>query len=275
MFPIVRINSGSIEHRDRPVGAAVSGKNTDSVWEWFGKHDPYFGVVSHDRFRQAAQPGDTRAEFFRSGELYMERMMAAVRELYELSPKSAVDFGCGVGRLTIPLARRVDRAVGIDVSPAMLEVARRNAAEAGRTNIEWIVSGDSLSALKGQFELIHSFIVFQHIPVRRGLAIAERLLEHLAPGGVAVLQFTYWDSNPRWRRVLRGLRKRIAGAHWLLEVLRGRVPQPFMQMNLYPLNALFAMLQRRGCHRIAVRFSDHFGHLGVVLFAQRTEEAAF
>jgi SAM-dependent methyltransferase len=253
----------------------VSGKGTDSVWEWFGRNDPYFGVVSHDRFRQAARPGDTRAEFFRSGELHAERVLAAVHELYQFSPKTAVDFGCGVGRVTIPLARRVNRAVGIDVSPAMLEVARRNAAETATTNIEWLVSDDSLAALKGQFELIHSFIVFQHIPVRRGLAIVQRLLDHLAPEGVAVLQFTYRDSDPRWRRILRGMRKRIAGVHWLLERVRGRVPQPFMQMNLYPLNSLFAELQRHGCDRVAVRFSDHFGHLGVVLFAQRAKETTY
>jgi len=228
--------------------------------------------VSHDRFHQVERAEETRAEFFRSGALHAERVVTAAQELYRICPRSAVDFGCGVGRVTIPLARRVDRAVGIDVSPAMLEVAQRNAADAGVANIEWVVSDDSLTRLQGQFELIHSFIVFQHIPVRRGLAIVPRLLDHLAPGGVAVLQFTYWDSNPRWRRVLRGMRKRVIGLHPLLEMLRGRAPQPFMQMNLYPLNSLFAELQRHGCHRVAVRFSDHFGHLGVVLFAQRVQE---
>jgi SAM-dependent methyltransferase len=256
-------------------GPRVSEKSTDSVWEWFGKHDPYFGVVSHERFRQAAQSGDMRAEFFRSGELHAERVMAAVSDLYQVSPRTAVDFGCGVGRVTIPLAKRVNRVVGMDVSPAMLEVARRNSAEAGVANIDWVVSDDSLAHLQGDFELIHSFIVLQHIPVRRGLAIVPRLLDHLAPGGVAVLQFTYWDSSPGWRRVLRGMRKRIFGVHRLLEMLRGRAPQPFMQMNLYPLNSLFAALQRHGCHRVAVRFSDHFGHLGVVLFAQRAEETTY
>jgi hypothetical protein len=41
-------------------------------------------------------------------------------------------------------------------------------------------------------------------------------------------------------------------------------------MNLYPLDAVFSMLQRLGCHRIAVRFSDHAGYLGALLYLQRT-----
>ena len=37
----------------------------------------------------------------------------------------ALDFGCGVGRLTQALARRVARVVGADISPVMIDLARR------------------------------------------------------------------------------------------------------------------------------------------------------
>src|SRR6202048_2531982 len=54
------------------------------------------------------------------------------------SESLAIDVACGPGTFTRPFASRVGRAVGIDLTPAMIEKARAESARAGITSIEFI-----------------------------------------------------------------------------------------------------------------------------------------
>src|SRR6185369_10701730 len=103
----------------------------------------------------------------------------------------ALDFGCGVGRLTLPLARRALRVVACDVAPTMLVHARRNAESAGLHNIEFINSEDLAGLAPGEFDFICSLLVFQYIPAAAGYEILRALMALLAPGGVAAIQVTF------------------------------------------------------------------------------------
>ena len=107
------------------------------------------------------------------------------------SPKRVLDFGCGTGRLVIPLAEMADYVLGLDVSDSMLLEAQKNCNAYALNNVHLLKSDDTLSCLDGCFDFIHSFIVFQHIPVKRGKRIFAKLLNHLADGGICAVQFTY------------------------------------------------------------------------------------
>src|SRR5262247_1653813 len=182
--------------------------DTDRSWEKLGEIDPYFSVLAHPRFRAAATEGERRREFFLSGEEHVERLFAIIRESLdpEFAPRRALDFGCGVGRVTIPLARRVTQVVAIDVSDSMLDEARKNCEEAGVRNVTLLKSDDSLENLSGDFDFLHSFIVFQHIPSRRGEMILRAMLRRLSDKGIGSLHFTYASTVPGWRRLWRKLR---------------------------------------------------------------------
>ena len=75
-----------------------------------------------------------------------------------------VEIGCGVGRLTRPLARRARSVVALDVSPTMIERARRLNPELA--NVEWRAGdGTSLAPIPdGSASACVSHVVFQHIP---------------------------------------------------------------------------------------------------------------
>lgn len=124
------------------------------------------------------------AEFFASGE---REVAAALQAAGITGGALAVDIGVGAARLTRPLADRFERVWACDVSPAMLEVARRNLE--GRSNVELAtVSGDGTIPLgDGIADFVLSLQVLQHIPARaaslRYVAEAGRVLR---PGGAAV-----------------------------------------------------------------------------------------
>jgi|SRR5688572_1618591 len=247
--------------------------NTDRNWKKLGEIDPYYGVLSLPRFRDAATEGATRREFFTSGEDYVERIFAIIRDSLapEFAPSRALDFGCGVGRVTIPLARRAAEVVGIDVSDSMLNEAAKNCEEVGAGNVTLLKSDDRLENLSGVFDFLHSYIVFQHIPVRRGEMILRQMLRRLADNGVGALHFTYADKRPRWARLLRELCDIVPYGHNLFNLAKGRpFRYPHVEMNLYNLNRLILHLQEHGCHQVHLRFSEHGKQIGVILFFKKT-----
>ena len=143
---------------------------------------------------------------FESGERYLEFVLTtAVRHVDPtFRPTRALDFGCGVGRVPSRCECHCDEVVGVDVSTAMLDEATANASRTGIDNVSWVLSDDRLSRVKGTFDIIHSFIVFQHIRTTRGMRIIAGLLDRLRPDGVGILHVTYAYSSklPRLQRAL-------------------------------------------------------------------------
>ena len=78
----------------------------------------------------------------------------------------ALEFGCGVGRLVIPLAKIAKRVTGIDVSESMINEAKRNCESRKINNVFLTKTDDSLSLLANNYDFMLSFIVFQHIPAK-------------------------------------------------------------------------------------------------------------
>jgi SAM-dependent methyltransferase len=89
--------------------------STDRDWEKWGSSDPYFGVLSTNRFRQKHLSEETREEFFETGEEHVRMILETLRRVFdpEFTPGKILDFGCGVGRLLIPFARRQSYVVGV------------------------------------------------------------------------------------------------------------------------------------------------------------------
>ena len=192
------------------------------------------------------------------------------------APTRALDFGCGVGRLLIPLAARCPQVVGVDVSPSMLSEARRNCEAAGAKNVDLVRGDDDLSALHGSFDFVHTFIVLQHIPIVRGEVLIRKLTQRLRPGGVAMFHLTYASGMSKRNRVFYWARLHIPGVHALLNIARRRAPTaPIMQMNTYSVTRVLDIICAEGCHEVHVRFSNHGGARGVLLFARKTDAPIF
>lgn len=261
------LSQDPVDQQSPDKAVQMRSNGTDDTWKHYGAVDPYYGVLTQERFKGNSLDPEARALFFESGVAYVDHLLGIIREQLDASfrPNRTLDFGCGVGRLALPLARASGEVVGVDISPAMLDEARKNAAEHGLDNATFVEADDTLSRLDGTFDFVHSFIVFQHIPRQRGEQLLRRMIELLPEGGVGALQFTYANSsNTPWgRRTLTRAYERVPWL-WALRnvVKRQSVRSPLMQMNLYDVNHLLRILHEAGCHKVHLRFTEasHFRH---------------
>ena len=266
---------GAVEHggADQPeVRLRRVLNEPDADWERFAATDPYWAVLTDDKYRSGAIAETARREFFASGERHVALLFDIIRSHLDpaFSPARALDHGCGVGRVTIPLAKVCGEVIGVDAAPSMLAEARRNAAAENMSNVAFVRADDTLSELSGPFDLVHSYIVFQHMARRRGERIAERLVALLRSNGVGALHFTYHVPLSRFQRAKQSARLWIPFAHMAANVLRGKpVSEPLMSLNEYSLRRVFELLRRGGCHDAHVRFTDHSGLLGAFLFFRK------
>jgi tRNA/tmRNA/rRNA uracil-C5-methylase (TrmA/RlmC/RlmD family) len=102
--------------------------DSDRAWQRLGDQDPYFGVLSHEEFLASSLNEESLQKFFHSGEAHINHVCEYLQSRMgaSLGTERVLDYGCGVGRLVIPLSMRFREVVGVDVSLGMLEQARRN-----------------------------------------------------------------------------------------------------------------------------------------------------
>jgi SAM-dependent methyltransferase len=244
-------------------------KTTDRHWEEWGRTVPYYGVATDQMFKD---PDATALdEFFRTGENHIQNTLTNIALFAPgFRPTRSMDFGCGTGRLLVPLSK-LGQVIGVDVSPSMLAEARKNCDTRGiGSNAELVRSDDELSLVAGDFDLIHSHIVFQHIPVARGMRLADRLIGALGPRGVAALHFTYGRNASLTRKLVSWLRPRVAILHYVANRLQGQSGPP-MQMNMYSLAQILDLFRRHRCAVRTVELTDHAGTLGAVFYVQRQD----
>jgi SAM-dependent methyltransferase len=160
-------------------------------WNARARQNPFLYICTTD--------ASNEAEFWRSGERDVSEHVLDGLELP--SDATVVEIGCGVGRLLRPLAGRVGRAIGVDISADMVARGKRFCSDLENVELR-CCDGDLRGIDDAIADLVFSHIVFQHLPrrlyVTRYLKEALRVLK---PGGVLRIQV---DGRSRqfFRRVV-------------------------------------------------------------------------
>ncbi len=242
----------------------------EKQWDQFGEENPYFAVVTLNKFNKENLDDEVLSDFFVSGEEYTARIWNEIENNLKPNfyPKRSLDFGCGVGRLAIPIAKRSKKSVGVDISQKMLDEAKRNADKLNIENIEFVKGDDDLSRLKEKFDFVHSFIVIQHINPTIGENIFKRIIDLLEEDGIGALHLTY-DHPGKLSSVLRyRIYRNFPFIYSLRNLLLKQKKEPLIPVFTYDLNRIFGILQNNNCHKCYVRFSEH-GHKGIHIFFEK------
>ena len=128
------------------------------------------------------------AEFFRSGEREVAELESWLeRQGVALRHRRALDFGCGVGRLTQALASRFEAVDGVDIAPSMIEQAERHNRHGRRCRYHLSAAADLAIFGDSTFDLVCSLFVLQHVRPDYARGYLREFLRILRPGGVLVV----------------------------------------------------------------------------------------
>lgn len=166
-------------------------------WARWGEKDPLWAVLSLTGKEDNRWDPD---EFFATGvQVVQQNLDWLNREGIVFRPALALDFGCGVGRLTRALAARFERVHGVDISDTMIQHAKERKPVLDKITF-FVNPRADLSLLDAfRYDFIFSREVLQHIPTSYQRTYIREFFRLLAPGGLAVFQTV---AAVRWRRWL-------------------------------------------------------------------------
>jgi len=179
-------------------------------WDELAELDPFWSVFTEPEKKYGNWDA---AAFFETGERQIVGVIEHGEYLgYPRERLCALDFGCGLGRLTRALAKRFERAYGVDASGSMVRAARN--VNACFTNCEFIVSEESnLSQFQSdEFDMVYCWRVLQNVrDVSVAMAIIQEFVRVLRPKGLLV-----FESPAKMPRVL--VAGRLKGLKALLKL---------------------------------------------------------
>jgi ubiquinone/menaquinone biosynthesis C-methylase UbiE len=155
-------------------------------WDDLAEIDPLWAIAS--------VPGKafnrwTYDEFFATGKKYVDEALSAVDAAgLSVGRDAALDFGCGVGRLTRALAGEFQTCLGVDISRRMIELARQMNAHDSRCTYTVIEKGDLSWLSSDTFDFVYTAEVLQHVPVDFTKMYLTEFVRVLKPDGVLVFQ---------------------------------------------------------------------------------------
>ncbi|PSF06132.1 hypothetical protein C7H09_10880 [Marinobacter fuscus] len=169
----------------------------EKQWEKLGSKDPYWAVLTDPKMKGGKWKKD---EFFQTGYVEIENIFKKLNSL-EMMPSNnlALDFGCGVGRLSRALAKRFHKVLALDISGSMLEEARRANSDIG--NVEFRKnSEDNLGFIdSNSIDFIYSNIVLQHMKVNFQERFIKEFCRVLSENGVVAFQTPSKLNLKSWR----------------------------------------------------------------------------
>jgi 2-polyprenyl-3-methyl-5-hydroxy-6-metoxy-1,4-benzoquinol methylase len=245
--------------------------SSDARFDRFAAREPYFSILTDPAFLRARLTPEREREFFASGEAVVSWILSVIDAgiAPQFAPMSVLEYGCGIGRLAVPLARRPGSVTAVDRSPAMLDLAKGESSRRGVGHIVFQTPYE-LGASGRTFDLVICYHVLQRLRRKAALDLMRRLTALIGCDGVGVFQWPYRASEDGLVRATRWLRESVPGVNPLVNVIR-RNPagDPFIPTHTFDLNEGLAVLEDAGARVVQVAFERHSDIDYAIAFVRR------
>jgi SAM-dependent methyltransferase len=210
----------------------------EQSWTHLGEVRPHYSVITQREFLPANIPNSIDS-FWASGKSEADTAAFLLRKLGfgELSGRTCVEYGCGIGRVTIPLATKCAEIHAYDISKSHLALARQRADSLRVNNVSFHHCGGSLPRPFQRCDLFYSRLVFQHNPPPIIRELIRLGLDSLRTGGVAIFGVPVYLSDYSFR---------------IDEYLKNP-PTAGMEMHCFPQREVFALISAAECSVVEVR----------------------
>jgi ubiquinone/menaquinone biosynthesis C-methylase UbiE len=152
------------------------------VWTELGERDPFQAILTSGvQWDEAA--------FFQTGIDEIRAVIEYARSFgVGMKNGKALDFGCGVGRLTQALAAHFNAVEGVDISPSLLALAEKYNRCGERCTYHLHAKADLRIFPDDTFDFVYSSITLQHMEQRLSMKYIREFVRVLRPDGVLVFQ---------------------------------------------------------------------------------------
>ncbi len=235
----------------RLIKLSMNLEEVQANWEKYGEQDPLWGILAWP------DKDDNRWDsesFFQTGVEEIAEVLAYVRGLHvQIDAQSALDFGCGVGRLSQALAAHFQQVHGVDISSSMLELAAHYNQYSDRCQYHLNTAKDLSLFANNTFDFVYSNITLQHMPPRYAESYILELLRVLKPNGILMFQIPSAPKR-RARKFIQPLRPTRA---WRAYQKLRYGDLPTMDMYGIKRDKILRLLVSNGGHVLDVQADDN------------------
>ncbi len=195
-LPPLDAAANPVETEADAVTLARMAEHVGRYWTQAGEAAPHWSVLTDDRFLPQNIAANLDA-FYGAGAWDAQVLDATLARIGRRTDEFAhcVDYGCGVGRVTLQMARRFARVTGLDISAPHLNLARETFRRAGLDHVALTqVMPDNMMPVAG-CDFWYSRIVLQHSPPPVAMNILRHAFRSLSTGGVAMFQIPIWSRD--------------------------------------------------------------------------------
>ena len=155
-------------------------------WHQLGREDPLFAVLTVKDKRGGKWDEE---KFFETGRREIKETLNQLKDSkVKLVYGTALDFGCGVGRLTQALADYFQEVHGVDIAPSMIEKAKKYNTKSRNCFYHLNETDDLKIFPDANFDFVLSKITLQHMEPNYAKKYIKEFFRVLKSGGIAVFQ---------------------------------------------------------------------------------------
>ena len=180
-------------------------------WTTLGEKDPFWAVLTNPAMKGGRW--DPTA-FYETGVVEVDAVIRAAQQASPIRFGTALDFGCGVGRLSQALAQRFERVIGIDIAASMIQVANQFNRFPGRC--QYLHNNAAhLAVVEGaSVDFVYSNITLQHMVPSLARGYIREFFRVARPGGHVIFQLPSRPSSRIEQWVKRAIPIALTNRSW-------------------------------------------------------------